>query len=311
MSRTPLPPLSQAERERLWPALPLSEWQETYRTIHMWMQIVGKIKLELHPSLNHWWHVTFFITSRGMTTGPLPSGRTTFEIDFDFIHHQLTLFTSIGATRIMPLIPRSVADFYHELLALLRSQGIEVTIDPMPCEVVDPIPCDVNQTDQAYDEEYVNRFWRILVQVDQVFKAFRSDFLGKSSPVHFFWGAPDLAVTRFSGRRAPLRKGADRMTREGYSHEVISCGFWPGGGTVNGPTFYAYAAPEPEGFKTASIRPPQAFYSTDLSEYVLLYEEVRKATSPDQMILDFCQSTYEAAATLAHWDREALERAPS
>ncbi|HEV2654692.1 MAG TPA: DUF5996 family protein [Ktedonobacteraceae bacterium] len=311
MTRTTLPPLSQAEREHLWPALPLEEWQETYRTVHMWMQIVGKVKLQLHPYINHWWHVAFSITSRGMTTGPIPYNRNTFEIDIDFINHQLTLFTSKGATRIMPLIPRSVADFYHEFLALLRSQGIDVSIDPIPSEVADPIPCDINQTDNSYDEEYVNRFWRILVQIDQVFKTFRSDFIGKSSPVHFFWGAFDLAVTRFSGRRAPERKEADSITREGYSHEVFSCGFWPGGGTINSPAFYAYAAPEPDGFKTAIIRPRGALYLPDLSEYVLMYEDVRKATSPEQMILDFCQSSYEAAATLAHWDREALERGPS
>lgn len=309
MTRTTLLPLSQTEREYLWPALPLQAWQETYRTVHMWMQIVGKVKLKLHPPINHWWHVAFYITPHGMTTGPIPYDRNTFEIDFDFINHQLTLSTSRGATRTMPLIPRSVADFYHEFLALLRAQGIDVTIDPLPCEVADPIPCDINETYNSYDKEYVNRCWRILVQADRVLKAFRSGFIGKSSPVHFFWGAFDLAVTRFSGKRAPERKGADSITREGYSHEVISCGFWPGGGAINGPAFYAYAAPEPDGFQTAIIRPPQALYHPVLSEYVLMYEEVRQAPSPDQTILDFCQSTYEAAATLAHWDRESLERA--
>ncbi|HLZ57005.1 MAG TPA: DUF5996 family protein [Ktedonosporobacter sp.] len=308
MSRTTLPPLSQAEREHLWPALPLSEWQETYRTVHMWMQIVGKVKLELHPYINHWWHTAFYVTARGMTTGPIPFGHNTFEITFDFIDHQLFLYTSEGIIRAMPLIPRSVADFYHELMALLHSQGIDVKINTLPSEVVDPIPCDINHQDASYDAAAVHRFWRILVQVDQVFKAFRSDFIGKCSPVHFFWGAFDLAVTRFSGRRAPERKGADLITREGYSHEVISCGFWPGGGPINGPAFYAYAAPEPEGFKTATIRPPEAFYGSDMSEYFLMYEEVRHAPSPDQMILDFCQSTYEAGATLAHWDRQTLER---
>jgi hypothetical protein len=311
MSKTALPSLSQAEREHLWPALPLSEWQETYRTVHMWMQIVGKVKLELHPYINHWWQTAFYITTRGMTTGPIPFGRTTFEITFDFIDHQLFLLTSQGIMRAMPLIPRSVADFYHELMALLHSEGIDVKINTLPSEVADPIPCDINHQDASYDAATVHRLWCILVQVDRVFKVFRSDFIGKNSPVHFFWGGFDLAVTRFSGRRAPLRKGADAITREGYSHEVISCGFWPGGSTINGPAFYAYAAPEPDGFKTATIRPPEAFYSTDLSECLLLYDEVRKATSPDQMILDFCQSTYEAAATLAHWDREALERAHS
>ncbi len=308
MTRITLPPLSQDEREQLWPALPLEEWQDTYRTVHMWMQIVGKVKLELHPYINHWWHTALYVTARGMTTGPIPFGRMTFEIAFDFIDHQLFLYTSKGVMRAMPLIPRSVADFYHEFMALLHAQDIEVVINTLPSEVTDPIPCDINDRDASYDEAAVNRFWRILVQVDRVFKEFRSDFIGKSSPVHFFWGAFDLAVTRFSGRRAPERKGADTITREGYSHEVISCGFWPGGGQINGPAFYAYAAPEPNGLKTATIRPHEANYITDLSEFLLMYDDVRKASSPDQMILDFCQSTYDAAATLAHWDREALER---
>ncbi len=308
MTRTILPPLSQAEREQLWPALPLEEWQDTYRTLHMWMQIVGKVKLELHPYINHWWHTALYVTSRGMTTGPIPSGRDTFEITFDFIDHQLFLLTSKGITRTMPLIPRSVADFYHEFMGLLHAQNIEVTINTLPNEVTDPIRCDVNVRDASYDADYANRFWRILVQVDRVFKEFRSDFIGKNSPVHFFWGACDLAVTRFSGRRAPERKGADPITREGYSHEVISCGFWPGGGKINGPAFYAYAAPEPDGLKTAIIRPREAFYNTDMSEFFLMYDDVRKADSPDQMILDFCQSTYDAAAALAHWDRKELER---
>ena len=311
MTRTTLPPLSEAEREQIWPALPLEEWQDTYRTLHMWMQIVGKVKLALHPYINHWWQTALYVTARGMTTGPIPSGRNTFEITFDFIDHQLFLFTSTGVIRAMPLIPRSVADFYHEFMALLHSQNIEVKINTLPSEVTDPIRCDVNYHDASYDAASVNRFWRILVQVDRVFKEFRSDFIGKNSPVHFFWGGFDLAVTRFSGRRAPERKGADAITREGYSHEVISCGFWPGGGKINGPAFYAYAAPEPDGFKTATIRPHEAFYSTDLSIFLLMYDDVRKANSPEQMILDFCQSTYDAAATLAHWDREALERAHS
>jgi Family of unknown function (DUF5996) len=308
MTRITLPPLSQAEREQLWPALPLEEWQDTYRTLHMWMQIVGKVKLELHPYINHWWQTVLYVTPRGMTTGPIPSGRNTFEITFDFIDHQLFLFTSKGVTRSMPLIPRSVADFYREFMALLHTQNIEVQINTLPSEVTDPIRCDVNDRDASYDAASVNRFWRILVQVDRVFKEFRSDFIGKNSPVHFFWGAFDLASTRFSGRRAPERKGADAITREGYSHEVISCGFWPGGGKINGPAFYAYAAPEPDGLKTATISPHEAFYSTDLSEFLLMYDDVRNANSPDQMILDFCQSTYDAAATLAHWGRKALER---
>ncbi|MBA2391744.1 MAG: hypothetical protein H0V70_03235 [Ktedonobacteraceae bacterium] len=308
MTETTLPPLTQAEREQLWPALPLKEWQDTYRTVHMWTQIVGKVKLELHPYINHWWHTTLLVTPRGLTTGSIPYGRNTFEINFDFIDHQLFLLTSQGAIRSMPLIPRSVADFYREFMALLRAENIHVAINTLPNEVTDPIHCDVNERDASYDVVTINRFWRILVQVDRVFKEFRSDFIGKSSPVHFFWGAFDLAVTRFSGQRAPERKGADAVTREGYSHEVISCGFWPGGGPIAGPAFYAYAAPEPDGLKTATIRPQEAFYHPDLSEFLLMYDDVRKAASPDQMILDFCQSTYDAAATLAHWDRAALER---
>jgi Family of unknown function (DUF5996) len=308
MTRIILPPLSQAEREQLWPALPLDEWQDTYRTVHMWTQIVGKVKLALHPPVNHWWHTALLVTPRGLTTGPIPYERTTFEVTFDFIDHQLLLLTSKGAMRAMPLIPRSVADFYREFMALLHAENIDVVINTLPSEVTNPIRCDVNDHDASYDAASVNRFWRILVQVDRIFKEFRSDFIGKSSPVHFFWGAFDLAVTRFSGLRAPERKGADSITREGYSHEVISCGFWPGGGPINGPAFYAYAAPEPAGLKTATIRPHAAFYQPDMSEFLLMYDDVRNAASPDQMILDFCQSTYEAAATLAHWDRAALER---
>jgi hypothetical protein len=308
MTSINLPPLSQTEREQLWPTLPLETWQDTYRTLHMWTQIVGKVKLELHPYINHWWQTALYVTPRGLTTGPIPTGRSSFEITFDFIDHQLLFITSNGVMRAMPLIPRSVADFYREFLALLHSQNIEVTINPLPSEVSNPIACDVNEQDASYDAASVNRFWRILLQVDRVLKVFRADFIGKSSPVHFFWGAFDLAVTRFSGRRAPERPGADTITREGYSHEVISCGFWPGGGKINGPAFYAYAAPEPAGFKAATIRPNEAFYQPDLSEFLLMYDEVRTANSPDQMILDFCQSTYEVAATLAHWDREALER---
>ncbi|MGH2479894.1 MAG: DUF5996 family protein, partial [Ktedonobacteraceae bacterium] len=269
---------------------------------------VGKIKLELHPYINHWWQTAFYVTARGLTTGPIPSGQTTFEIAFDFIDHQLLLFTSTGVIHTIPLRPRSVADFYHELMAVLHAQNIAVKINTRPDEVSDPIPFDANTQDASYDADAVNRFWRILIQVDRVFKVFRSDFIGKDSPVHFFWGAFDLAVTRFSGRRAPERQGMDAITREGYSHEVISCGFWPGGGAINGPAFYAYAVPEPDGFKAATLRPHKAFYNTDLSECLLMYDDVRKANSPDQMILDFCQSTYEAAATLAHWDRKALER---
>ncbi len=299
---------SKGETLDIWPALPLEAWKQTYETLHMWTQIVGKVRLALSPHINHWWQATFYVTPRGITTSPIPYHSRIFEVQFDFIDHNLIILSSDGASKAMPLIPRSVADFYQEFMAMLRSLDIHVTINTVPSEVEHPIPFEQDQVHASYDPAYVHRFWSALVQIDTVFKKFRSRFIGKSSPVHFFWGSFDMAVTRFSGRRAPERPGADRITREAYSHEVISCGFWPGGGKITAPAFYCYASPEPSGLKTASIRPSSAFYDTDLGEFLLMYDDVRQANSPEQELLDFLQSTYEAAATLAQWDRQALER---
>src|SRR6266436_5384971 len=295
-------------RAELWPSLPYEAWKDTRDTLHMWTQIVGKVRMDLSPFLNHWWHVTLYVTPRGLTTSAIPYQRVTFEVTFDFIEHTLFIRTSEGTTKALPLIPRSVAAFYREFMDCLHALGIEVTINPLPSEVQDPIRCDVDEVHASYDPVYAQRFWRILVQTDAVLQRYRSPFLGKSSPVHFFWGSFDLALTRFSGRRAPERPGADRMTREAYSHEVISCGFWPGNDSFPVPAFYSYTYPEPPGLKEASICPDQAFYSPELSIFILRYDDVRNSGEPEKTLMDFLQSTYEAGANLAHWDREALER---
>ena len=274
----------------------------------MWTQIVGKVRMNLTPPLNHYWHVPYYLTARGITTTRIPYGDRAFELTFDFLGHQLILETSDGISKSLPLIPRSVADFYSEFLELLRSANIQVKISPMPMEIPNPIPFDQDRVHASYDAKSVEAFWRILLSVDAVFQVFRGEFLGKSSPVHFFWGSFDLALTRFSGRRAPERQGADAVTSEAYSHEVSSVGFWPGSGTVKDPAFYSYAAPAPEGFAQAKVLPEQAHYDTQLGEFILMYEDVRKTDSPSKTLLDFCHSTYEAAANLAHWDRAALER---
>jgi hypothetical protein len=289
-----------------WPGLLVKEWQDTYATLHMWTQIAGKIRLSQTPLENHWWNSVLYVTSRGLTTSPIPFGIRTFELDFDFIDHRLLIQTSEGAVKSLALKPRSVADFYGELMGALRSLGIEVHIHAKPDEVAEPIPFAEDNKHASYDAEYANRFWRILVQADRVFKQFRSRFVGKCSPVHFFWGSFDLAVTRFSGRRAPERPGADAITREAYSHEVISHGFWPGGGPVESPLFYSYTAPAPAGLEKEPIHPGS--YSTEMSEFILPYDHVRRSVSPDESLLDFMQSTYEAGARLASWDRAALER---
>jgi hypothetical protein len=291
-----------------WPSLPFQEWKDTYATLHMWSQIVGKIRLTLSPPVNHFWHSTLYVTSRGLTTSPIPYGNRIFDIDFDFIDHALIIRISEGSTRTLILAPRPVAEFYAELIATLRSLAIEVEIHAKPDEVPNPIPFDEDTQHASYDPEYANRFWRILVQTDRVFKQFRSRFIGKCSPVHFFWGSFDLAVTRFSGRRAPERPEADAITRESYSHEVISHGFWPGGGAIQEPAFYAYSAPVPEGLDKEPLRPASAFYSNEAQEYFLKYDDVRKAASPDEALLEFMQCTYEAGAKLANWDRASLER---
>lgn len=291
-----------------WPALPLDEWSDTYATLHMWLQIVGKIRTRLSPPVNHFWSSTLFLTARGLTTSPLFHGDRTLEMSFDFIDHNLFLHTTDGAVKAIGLFPRSVAEFYHELMGALRALGIDITINPMPQEVPDPVSCDVDDVHTSYDPEYANRFWRALVQAHRVLTIFRSRFRGKCSPVHFFWGSCDLAVTRFSGRRAPRREGADWITREAYSHEVSSCGFWPGSGPIQEAAFYAYASPEPPGFRRAAVLPASARYASPPGEFILAYDDVRRSSEPDSVVLSFLQSTYEAAADLAGWDRAALER---
>jgi hypothetical protein len=298
-----------SEGDPSWPALPLAEWEPTRATLHMWTQIVGKVRLALSPYMNHWWQVPLYVGPRGLTTSAIPCDGGNFEILFDFVAHVLLVQKSDGAIKSLPLAPRSVADFHAELMALLRSMGIAVRIWTMPVEIPNPIPFEKDRTHASYDPDYANRFWRILVAVDAILKEFRGGFIGKCSPVHFFWGSFDLCVTRFSGRRAPDRPGADRMTREAYSHEVSSVGWWPGNGAgLAGSAFYAYAAPEPPGFRSAPLRPPAATYNATLSEYLLDYDAVRLAASPRETLLDFCRMTYEAAATLGKWDRAELER---
>jgi hypothetical protein len=297
-----------ADHPECWPALPLDSWKDTYATLHMWTQMVGKVRLRLTPLMNHWWNVPLYVTTRGLTTSRIPYGQRAFELWFDFRRHQVVLETTDGTSKTLPLKPRSVAEFYAEFMAMLRSAGIEVKIWRMPVETPNPIPFDQDRIHASYDPAAVEKFWRILLSVDSVFNQFRSGFIGKCSPVHFFWGSFDLAVTRFSGRRAPERPGADAMTREAYSHEVSSVGFWPGSGSVTDGAFYSYTVPEPQGFKDAPVRPNAAHYENQLGEFLLMYEDVRRADSPTTALLEFCQSTYEAAATVGHWDRDALER---
>lgn len=292
-----------------WPPLPFAEWQKTCETLHMWTQIVGKIRLTLTPPINHWWHVPLYVDARGLTTSaiPYPKGRS-FEIIFDLIDHDLYILTSEGTSKTLPLISRSVADFYQELMTSLNSLGIDVTINPVPCEVKNPIPFDQDHLHNSYDPVYANRFWRILTQTEQVMRQYRSPFIGKSSPIHFFWGSFDLALSFFSGRSAPARPGADRITREAYSHEVISCGFWPGDESFPEPAYYSYISPAPTGLDKLTLRPAAASYNADLGEFLLRYDDVRKAKQPAQALLKFFQSSYEASAGLAHWDRKALEK---
>jgi hypothetical protein len=297
--------------EQDWPALPLDEWERTFRTLHMWTQVVGKIRLALTPLQNHWWNTALYVNTRGLTTSPIPYRGGAFEIQFDFVHHRLELRTSDGTSdggRVLALSPRSVAAFYRELLSLVHEAGIDVQINPKPQEVPNLIPLDQDDTHASYDPEYANRLWRILLSTDIVLQEFRARFIGKSSPVHFFWGSFDLCCTRFSGRRAPPRKGI--ITSEAYSHECSSVGWWPGGGDVAGPAFYAYTAPEPPGCGEQPVRPAAALYQSKLHEFLLMYDDVRRATSPRDEILEFAQSTYEAGANLAGWDRALLERRP-
>ena len=302
--------------EEFWPALPLEGWADTCATLHMWTQIVGKIRLRESAPINHGWHSTFYVTARGLTTSPIPHGHRIFQIDFDFIDHALVIEVSDGRSARVPLEPQTVAVFYRRVMDALAGLDIDVRIYAKPNEVADPIPFDRDEVHRAYDRAAVNRFWRVLVQNDRVFKRFRSGFLGKCSPVHLFWGALDLAVTRFSGRPAPPHPGGipnlpDRVTREAYSHEVSSAGFWAGGGAIAYPAYYSYAYPEPPGFASAAVGPREAFYSTDLHEFILPYDVVRTSADPDRVLLEFLQSTYVAAADLARWDRAALESAPA
>jgi Family of unknown function (DUF5996) len=306
------PPSRKPETEP-WPSLPLEAWSDTCATLHLWTQIAGKIRLAQSPWLNHSWSVTLYVTARGLTTSPIPCETRIFQIDFDFIDHRLLIQSSDGGVGSVPLRPQSVASFYRQLRDELGKLDLPVAINPTPNEVQEPIRFENDERHASYDPDYANRFWRVLLQSDRVFKRFRARFIGKCSPVHFFWGAPDLAVTRFSGRPAPEHPGGvphlpDAVTREAYSHEVSSCGFWPGGGAITYPAFYSYAYPEPPGFAESPVRSDAAFYSQDLREFILPYEAVRKAESPDDSLLEFLQTTYEAAANLAGWDRKALER---
>ena len=296
-----------AFEEDRWPALPYDAWRETYATLHMWSQVVGKIALAQAPPLNHSWGIALHVTPQGLSTRTLPYGDRAFKIDFDFIDHQVIIRTSDGQRRTLPLEPMSVADFYRTMMATLREMSLPVRIWPMPVEIPAPIRFDEDTTHHSYDPVFAQRVWRILVQVDRVFSAARARYIGKCSPVHFFWGSFDLAVTRFSGRPAPPRDGPAFM-REAYSHEVISHGFWPGSGPVLEPAFYAYAVPEPAGLKEAAVRPDGAFYHREMGEFILPYEAVRTSRSPDEALAAFVESTYAQAATLGGWDRAALEK---
>ncbi|HKW56605.1 MAG TPA: DUF5996 family protein [Candidatus Acidoferrum sp.] len=298
---------ARVERD-LWPELPLEAWQDTYATLHMWTQIVGKVRLALTPKINHWWGVPLYVSALGLTTTAIPYAGGSFEIEFDFVHHRLAIQTSREEVRVLALRPQTVRDFYQEFMSTMAALGIDVKIWRMPVEIPDPIPFDEDTKHASYDPEYANRFWRILMCSEAVFQEFRAKFIGKASPVHFFWGSFDLAATRFSGRRAPEREGADSITREAYSHEVISAGFWPGGGEVRGAAYYAYAAPEPAGFAQYPVRPQEAFYHTQLREFILMYDDMRKTASPRKRLMEFLESTYVAGAELGKWNRKELEQ---
>lgn len=301
-----------AAAHETWPELHLADWAATRDTLHMWTQIVGHVRMVLTPPVNHWWHVALYVSSRGLTTSPIPYHGGSFEIEFNFLNHRLLIQTSQGESVEITLEPKTTANFYAEVMAALRLLGIEVKIHSKPDEVPNPIPFATDHEHAAYDPEYAHRYWRVLLAVDAVLKEFRGGFVGKCSPTHLFWGSFDLCCTRFSGRRAPERKDADAMTREAYSHEVISGGFWPGNteadALVKDAAFYAYAAPAPEGFAKAQVRPAQAFYHDKLGEYILMYDDLRRLPDPHAALLDFLQTTYEAGATLGGWPRAELER---
>lgn len=300
-------------KDERWPALPLDEWRETAETLHLWTQIVGKIRLVRMPWINHSWHVPLYVSARGLTTSRIPTPDGAFEITFDFVDHLLEIRTDAGERRALPLQRQTVADFYAALMNELRALDLATDINPVPNEIESPIPFPEDRRHGTYDPEYAHRFWRVLLEVERVFERFRASFLGKNSPIHFFWGSFDLAVTRFSGRPAPQHPGGipnlpDWVAREAYSHEVSSAGFWPGGGPHPYPLFYSYAYPEPPGFPDAAVQPEGAFFSQELREFVLPYEVVRAAAKPDELLMDFLVTTYEAAAELGGWDRAALER---
>jgi hypothetical protein len=307
--------MSTSRRAERWPDLPYAAWKDACETLHLMTQVVGKIRLAKTPWLNHSWHVTLMVTARGLATPPIFEGGRAFEIAFDFIDHVLWVRTSDGHVRQLMLRPVAIAEFHADVLLALEDLGIDVRINEMPNEIADAVPFPSDRVHAAYDRDYANRFWRVLLATYDVMSHFRSAFLGKVSPVHFFWGSFDLAVTRFSGRRAPPHPGGvprlpDAVAREAYSHEVSSAGFWPGGGPIDYPAFYSYAYPAPEGFSAAPVRPAQAFFSRDLGEFILPYDAMRTASDPDGALIDFLQSTYAAAADLAKWDRAALECAP-
>ena len=295
-----------------WPALPYDQWQDSCATLQLWTQVVGKVRMALAPPHNHWWHVPLYLTARGLTTSPIPYQGRSFQIDFDFIGHRLDILVSDGGREGFALVPMSVAQFHREVMGRLRSLGIDIHIWTMPVEIADPIPFEQDHMHAAYDPVMVNRFWQALAQMTPVFAEFRGGFLGKASPIHFFWGSFDLAVTRFSGRQAPPHPGApgiaDAVTREAYSHEVSSCGFWPGNGGYGRPAFYVYAYPEPPGYGDTRLRTAAGFYDGDLGQFILSYDAVRQSRDPDALLLSFLQETYAAAADLARWDRQALER---
>ena len=292
-----------------WPSLPYEHWKDTYATLHMWSQVVGKVALAQAAPINHSWGISLAVTPRGLSTALLPHGDRSFSIAFDFVDHLLAIDTSDGDRRVLPLEPRTVAEFYRLVMTTLGEMRLPVKIWPVPVEIPDPIPFEQDTVHHTYDPELANRFWQILVHVHGAFSDARARFIGKCSPVQFFWGSFDLAVTRFSGRPAPPREGPAFM-REAYSHEVISHGFWPGSGPLLEPSFYAYAVPEPDGLKSAAVQPDAAYYHREMSEFILPYEAVRQAPSPEAAIVSFVESTYDRAATLGGWDRAALDRQP-